>query len=241
MIGEDLPVDFPNPWFDAAKPPGLRGLIAALIGQHASIHRDACACIGLLSTCDKHAAAFRSEVMPRSDDGVIEVLLSLIPPLPNPDAKASPIVEGAAAPKRGLPPWRADEVTAVARREELRLQALAALRQLITRTPSAEEAADTASRLLAAGGVRVLVAQILAAESISTFAVGEAALTLDAVVEASSEAELEVFRLAASAPLAEAVTEVLRTRNCLGASSDPRREATPPWSLEANGEPSEAM
>ena len=43
--------------------------------------RDACACIGLLSTCDKHAAAFRSEVMPRSDDGVIEVLLSLIPPL----------------------------------------------------------------------------------------------------------------------------------------------------------------
>ena len=39
MIGEDLPVDFPNPWFDADKPPGLRGLIAALIGQNARLQR----------------------------------------------------------------------------------------------------------------------------------------------------------------------------------------------------------
>ena len=126
------------------------------------------------------------------------------------------------------------------KREELRLQALAALRQLITRAPECSGgggggggAADAAARVVAHEGAHILVSQLTAGHAglISPLSVGEAALALDAVCERSSVAESQVFRLNASAPLADAVADVLRTRRG-GAGLDPKREAATPWALE---------
>ena len=175
-------------------------------------------------------------------DGALEALVARLPPVPS---EARPH----AHPRRALPPWRADEVSVHEAREEMRLQALAALRQLLTSCGAhpSPAAAAAAARMEGAGGGRALVAHLLAGEKglIAPVAAGEAALGLDALVEHSRACELEVFRLGASAPLAEAVAGVLRTGGGGGArpqqrASDPRRMAASPWAAE-QAEPHEEM
>lgn len=226
-----LPPDTPHPWHEAAGPPPA--LLSFLNGPHGEMHADACACIGLLAMSER-------QIPPLVEVGAVEAVLARIPPLGGSavvgGTDLSPLTASCGlAPKRSLPPWRAAEETALERREELRLQALSALRQLIICAPPGS-ASDVANRAVTAGAARTLVTQIVGHEGTqaSLLARGEAALALDTLCERSRACEMEVFRMGATASLTDAVTAVLQSTHAGARGIDPRREALTPWAIEKN-------
>ena len=239
LASGELPPDTPHPWHEAEAPPAA--LMRLLTGPASAVYADAAACIGLLAMEDSLVPALVGA-------GAVEALVSRVPASPNalhqieasmnlsPTQSADANSHGLAL-ARAMPPWRADEAYALQKNEELRLQTLAALRQLVTRVVHdgsfPGSASDVVGRFSKAGGTRMLIAQMHDGQ-ISPFARGEAALTLDALCEMSQACEMEVFRSGASARLAEAVTDVLRARP---GGLNPRRDAMPPWLMEQNESP----
>ena len=60
------------------------------------------------------------------------------------------------------------------------------------------------------------------------------------MVASTGTVELELFALGATAPLALALADVLRTRG-FGGAGNARRDASSPWAMEQNPEPNEFM
>ena len=263
LVSGELPPSTPNPWHTADDVPSA--LVSLLGGTRVTVYADACSCIGLLAMSGKHLSmlvrdgaveALHACVPPLATASVISGGGSAHSPFACFGAAAeaaSAAVLQAGDPKlaqiakqqldlvtrRSLPPWRADEASAAEKREEIRLQSLAALRQLVLRASTSNTgcphgtSADVAARLVAIGAARTLIAQVLGGRIglVSPIAVGEAALTLDALVELSHTCELDVFETGASASLADAVADVLRTRAGTE-TGDPRRDAASPWASE---------
>jgi len=204
---------------------------AEAIKKAKQMHHDAAACVGLLSFDEETAFLF-------VDHGAIEALVHLLPDSRDDARLRRAMARSGVTPqevqieptRRLLPLWRHSEIRAAEERYDLRLQAMAALRQIVVRCSDDDACIKECVRL---DLVRRLVAELDTAPHRQLRC--EVAIVLDAMVECSGRLASQLAEQGGTYAVANALLEIeapAPKQHPMIDNPDLRKSYITPWAME---------